>query len=42
MRKFKNLPFAILKLLLAGIFILPIVVAIVVSLQSLDEVNRMP
>lgn len=42
MRKIKNAPLELLKLLLACIFIIPIVVAVVVSFQSLDEVNRLP
>ena len=42
MRKLKKIPFEAFKLLLVCVFVLPVVIALIVSLQSLDEVNKLP
>ncbi|MBQ9387383.1 MAG: carbohydrate ABC transporter permease [Lachnospiraceae bacterium] len=43
MRKlFRKVPLNVIKLILALAFIIPLIVAIIVSLQSIDEVNKLP
>lgn len=42
MKTVRKIPFNLVKLALAAAFIIPIVIAVVVSLQSIDEVNRLP